>query len=334
MIKKLIIAVLIAALIASICFCAVGCEKEPLLIVYLGDSIAEGIAGVSPVSERERYAYYGVIGIRNEYEFRNRSVSGHQTKDMLEIIKREDNDVKMTRTLLTDADIIHISILGNDLLLEDLGQLIIDTVNEDFTTLNTILDKSKANFAEIVQTLRSYNPNATILIQTLYNPVFEDCDLISAATREVLTEMEVSESEYRSYGAILLDRLNNVIFDYLAEHSGAYIIVDVKAEFERIYQENPVRGAGLVFVDSIHPSNEGHAVIADLNQAKLESLKLADNKTAVDNYKALRKEQLGRLFAANANVAALSAAIDGCNTCAEITSVFFEATNGLEPAIE
>ncbi len=334
MIKKVIVTLLITAVVASLCLCAAGCDKEPLLIVYLGDSIGEGIAGISPVSERERNAYYGIIGIRNEYEFRNRAVSGHQTKDMLEIIKREDEDVKMTRTLLTDADIIHVSILGNDLLLEDLGQLIIDAVNEDFTTLNTILEKSEANFAEIIETLRGYNPDATLMIQTLYNPVFEDCDLISAATREVLDEMEIPESEYRGYGAILLDRLNAIITDYLAAHSNAYIIIDVKTEFERIYQEDAARGAGLVFVDSIHPSNEGHAVIADLIQSKLETLKLAKSKLAVPNYQALRKEQLARLYGENVDVAAISAAIDACKSCAEITSVYFEAVNGLEPAIE
>ena len=45
-------------------------------IVFLGDSIAEGIAGMRPVSERERDAYYGVLGIRNGYDFKNRAISG------------------------------------------------------------------------------------------------------------------------------------------------------------------------------------------------------------------------------------------------------------------
>lgn len=325
MIKKIIAILLITAFAISISFATVGCSKEPLLIVYLGDSIAEGIAGISPVSEREKNAYYGIVGIRNEYEFRNRSVSGHQTKDMLEIIKREDTDVKMIRTLLTSADIIHVSILGNDLLLEDLGQLIISVANDDYEFLDTILDNSSKNFTEIVKTLRGYNPKATLMFQTVYNPVFTDCDLISAATRIILDEMDISESEFRIYGAIILDKLNAIISDYLAANPGAYYIIDANAEFERIYQEDAERGERLVFVDCVHPSNEGHAVIADLIQTKLEELKLTNKKTAIKNYKELRKEQVQRLYGSSVNINAVKADIDNAKTCAEITSIYFEA---------
>ncbi len=325
MIKKLIVFVLVAVFAISVGVVSVGCDKEPLLIVYLGDSIGEGIAGVSPVSERERYAYYGILGIRNEYEFRNRAVSGHQTTDLLEIIRREDTDVKMIRTLLTDADIIHVSILGNDLLLNDLGKLIVTVANNDYSALDAILDRSRANFAEIVTILRGYNPKATLMFQNVYNPVFLDCDLISAGVRATLDGMDISESEYRSYGGIILDRLNDIISDYLEQNPGAYYIIDARAEFERIYQEDPSRGERLVFVDSIHPSNEGHAVIADLIQTKLESLKLAKQKTAVKNYKELRKEQLQRLYGSSVDVGSVSAQIDSAKNCADITKIYFEA---------
>ena len=44
-------------------------------IVYLGDSIAEGILGASPLPLRHEYAYGNVIGRRNDYSYANHSVS-------------------------------------------------------------------------------------------------------------------------------------------------------------------------------------------------------------------------------------------------------------------
>ncbi|NCA67929.1 MAG: SGNH/GDSL hydrolase family protein, partial [Clostridia bacterium] len=273
----------------------------------------------------------GIIGIRNEYEFRNRAVSGHQTKDMLEIIKREDEDVKMTRTLLKRADIIHISILGNDLLLADLGQIILSVVNEEPDLLDGIIEKSAENFAEIVSILKGYNPDATIFFQNVYNPVFLDCDLINAEVRAELLSRDIPESDFRSYGAIILNRLNSIISDYLTENPGAYYIIDANSEFERIYQEDSARGEELVFVDCIHPSNEGHAVIADLIQSKLEELKLAKKKTAVKNYKELRIEQLDRLYSGTVDVSKITKLIIKAESCSEITEIYFDAVQGKLP---
>lgn len=73
--KKLLVFLLIAVFVLP--FSLMGCNKaEKLHILTLGDSIAEGIAGMRPVSERERDAYYGIIGIRNGYDFKNRGISG------------------------------------------------------------------------------------------------------------------------------------------------------------------------------------------------------------------------------------------------------------------
>ena len=88
-------------------------------IVYLGDSIAEGILGASPLGLRHEYAYANVLGRRNDYQYYNHSVSGHLTKDLLAILQNEDLDYDGARGLLLhvkEADVIHISILGNDVL--------------------------------------------------------------------------------------------------------------------------------------------------------------------------------------------------------------------------
>lgn len=323
MAKKLIVVLLIVC-----CACAllvVGYNNKPIEIVYLGDSIAEGIAGMSPISERERYSYYGLIGTRNEYIYRNRGVSGYKSSDLLKFIKKEDTGVKITQTLLKNADIIHVSILGNDLLLNDLGQIIVAAAQDDFTIINNIIERSRENFAEIVSVLKGYNPNAVIFFQNVYNPVFEYTWLINQNARNQLDQLGVQPSQYREYGGIILGMLNSIISDYLVQNPGAFYLMDSFAEFDRIYQENPARGKRLISVDCVHPSSEGHGVLADLTQQKLEELGLASKKKAVKNYKKIKKEQLERLYSDTVDVKAVSAQIDAADDCSKITEIFFEA---------
>lgn len=328
--KKLTVIMLILTILMS--FILTGCNSEPLLIVFLGDSIAEAIAGMSPLSERERYGYYGLIGARNEYEFKNRAVSGHQTKDLLALLKQEDKDARMMQTVVRNADIIHISILGNDLLLNDLGEIIYSVAKDDFSFLDSIIEESVENFAEIVRVLRGYNKDAVIMFQNVYNPVFLNCDLINEKTRENLDSIGVTESEYREYAGIILSKLNGIISDYLKEHPGEFYIIDSQAGFESVYQKDHEFGESLIFCDCIHPSNAGHAVLADLTQAKLEELGLADKKTALKNYKEIRKEQLKRLYNDSVNVKEVSRQIDKAKDCSEVTEIYFKAIADKKPA--
>lgn len=328
--KSLIVLIIILTIIMSLMLS--GCKGEPpLKIVYLGDSIADAIAGMSPISERERYGYYSVIGIRNGYEYKNRAVSGHMTKDLLAYISAEENDARMIQTSLRNADIIHISILGNDLLLNNIGNLILAISNDDFTLINSIIDTARANFSQIVGVLREYNPNAVIMFQNVYNPIFEYSTLIGANVRTILADRGILEADYRAHGYTVLSMLNGIISDYLEEHPDEFYIIDAYTEFDRIYKEDNERGKALIFSDDVHPTIEGQAVMADLIQAQLEELVLADKKSAVKKYQELRIEQLKRMYADTVDVKAVSRKIKKADNCSEITKIYFEAIKNKLP---
>ena len=121
--RKFIAAVLVIVMLACCVAVLAACNDDKAVekteIVYLGDSIAEGILGASPLGLRHEYAYANVIGRRNDLTYYNHSVSGHLTKDLRAILENEDLDYDRARGLLlhvSEADIIHISILGNDVL--------------------------------------------------------------------------------------------------------------------------------------------------------------------------------------------------------------------------
>ncbi len=365
--KKVIAAVLVIALLACCVAALAACNKNEgerkTEIVYLGDSIAEGILGASPLGLRHEYAYANVIGRRNDYTYYNHSVSGHLTKDLRAILENTDLDYDRARGLLLhvgEADIIHISILGNDVLQDrvdgafekepvTMHNIILEAAKEEpeYTSIDRVLNGYTAdgvttagsveNIKAIVDALRRLNPDALIIFQSVYNPIMDvDTPLIKQETRDALTAagFEITLDSLHRLGDLLIERLNSALTTVLATegYENSFVIADGHAAFNAVYNADPSRAEGLIYPDGIHPSNEGHAVLADLTQGILEERGLADKGSALQEYKTMRKNVLVNYFAeSGADVAAASAAIDGAADCAAVTKAFFDATRGVTP---
>ena len=340
--RKFIAAVLVIVMLACCVAVLAACNDDKAVekteIVYLGDSIAEGILGASPLGLRHEYAYANVLGRRNDLTYYNHSVSGHLTKDLRAILENEDLDYDMARGLLlhvSEADIIHVSILGNDLLQSmNMNAVVLEAAQDKYDIINGIAATASENIAVIVDRLKELNPDALIIFQNVYNPLSEKSTLVDAPTRATLSaEYVIEEGDLRELGSGILDRLNGVLDNYLKDHPDAFVIADARSEFDRIFEEDYERGKGLIYPDYIHPSNEGHAVLADLTQGILEERGLVDGKKAIAEYKTMRKNVLTNYFAeSGADVAAATAAIDAAADCAAVTKAFFAATKGFTPA--
>ena len=113
-------------------------------------------------------------------------------------------------------------------------------------------------------------------------------------------------------------------------YEDSFVIADGHAAFNEVYNADRSRAERLIYPDGIHPSNEGHAVLADLTQGILEEKGLAKASSALAGYKVMRKNVLADYFAEQTDVAAVSAEIDAAATCAEVTEIFFDATQGLK----
>lgn len=363
--KKVIAALLVIALLACCVAALAACNKNEgerkTEIVYLGDSIAEGILGASPLGLRHEYAYANVIGRRNDLTYYNHSVSGHLTKDLRAILENEDLDYDRARGLLlhvSEADIIHISILGNDVLQDRMDgafetepvtmhNIILEAAEDEYTSIDRVLNGdtvggvttagSVENIKAIVDALRRLNPDALIIFQSVYNPIMDvDTPLIKQGTRDALEAagFEITLDSLHRLGDLLIERLNSALDAVLAMdgYADAFVIADGHAAFNAVYAADPSRAKDLIYPDGIHPSNEGHAVLADLTQGILEERGLADKNSALQAYKTMRKDLLTDYFAGTSvDTAAASAAIDGAADCAAVTEAFFDATRGVTP---
>lgn len=340
-------------------------------IVYLGDSIAEGILGASPLPLRHEYAYGNVIGRRNDYSYANHSVSGHLTDDMLKLISNEVgyDGARMLVSNIQTADIVHISIIGNDILQDredvelegnpygdyvSMHQVVCDAmIRNNYEGLNLALygtadesgtGGSYANLVKIVERLIELNPDAVIIFQKVYNPIFsEDTPLVKPLTRAELEKayVDITLDSLHALGDNLIGRMNAVLQKVIDKFNDAKTAadkwtltsVDALAAFNAIYEaDGAARAWNLIYPDGIHPSNEGHAVLADLTQQKLEELGLANKDNALAAYKQMRIDFINNNFAGKiSNAEQVKANINAATSCADVTKIFFAATDGIIP---
>lgn len=303
-------------------------EKEPEVVFSVwGDSIAEAVLGASPIGERDGFGYYGLVGRIANFEFHNRSVSGHLTHQFYDYISAPDDGARMNNTLLKTSDIIAVSILGNDLLQNDVSQMVVDYSEGVTTDLDENVAIARGDFYRSMDYIREVNPNAKIMVQTVYNPMFVGSEILWDFARDALYAKGLNDAQIREMGGKMLDALNGIVFDYLDDNPGSITIVDVRKEFDRIYDLDNERGAELFYNDGVHPSNEGHAVIAGLYLEQLTDWGYVSEKKVVKKYKEIRVDQLERLYS-NENIASTIKEIRGASEYDEITNSFFRFAEG------
>ena len=309
-------------------------DNSDIKLVVLGDSIAEAVLGPSPISEREDYSYCSLLGQINGFTYHNRAVSGYETKHLLEYISREKDDSAYAHiTKIKEADVIVISILGNDFLLNGFNENIISAMNDDYTRADAILANSYVNIDGIVKRIRTLNPDVELIIQTVYNPMFPESLIMEPwALETLLNDYDVKKEDLHHIASKLINRLNNVLFEYLKNNPDSFRIADVNAKFDAIYKARPERLDRFIYEDYIHPSNEGHAIIMSTVQSVLEDLGLCDPYNALVNYKNVKIAQLHRLYDdTEVKVSEVESKIKSAYTIDEVTEVYFDGVYGVDP---
>lgn len=233
---KKLISVFLSVLILFGCLCVPSLATDSkLFYVALGDSIAYGSGLSNPVE-----ACYGkIIADTNAFDFANHAIPGHTTTNLINRLSEETviDDIKK-------ADIISISIGGNDFLTSNLISLMFDAlVKNNYGQFDTISENFYKNLCTIIDTINEYNSDAVILLQTIYNP-----------------QSGVIGSVYQQ-GA---DRLNTSIIRYAEENPGEIVVVDVAAALGD--------DAANFADDGIHPSAQGNELIAAEIQKTLYEL--------------------------------------------------------------
>ena len=246
--KKFFSVFVIIAIILQACFLSANAfddnGKKNLLV--LGDSIAAGTGIVCP----EECCYGALIAKANDYNYCNTAFSGANSWDLVANVEYSPTDERIFYTVqkVIESDIILISIGGNDLLGGDWVEMVNQALfDNNYAMINLMTEWFYENIKEAVMYINEANPDATVLIQTLYNPRFD-----------------VLANVYQH----AIDNLNQKIYQAAQELPGYFYIVDVASCLGR----NPLYYS----VDTLHPSKLGHYRIAKAYLNALNELGLGE----------------------------------------------------------
>ncbi len=249
---KKLIAILLSAVIAFSCFgFAVFAEEENVDYVILGDSIAFGAGMINTVG-----ACYGkIVADTNGYTYTNLSIPGITSGILLTMLTSGEK----VQASVKEAEIISISIGGNNYLTNNMVGLAIDClVTKNMKSFDKIADTYYHELSDIIEKINELNPDAVILLQTVYNP------------------QDGAAGKVYGLGG---DKINEMIRRYNTEHPGEIVIVEVA---------DALNGNSNNFADDkLHPSAEGNELIAAAVQEELCELGLADTTELIVKTKGL-----------------------------------------------
>lgn len=249
---KKLLSVLLSIVLAFSCMSIIAfAEEEPIDYVVLGDSIAFGAGMINTVD-----ACYGkIVAETNGYNYVNHSIPGITSGVLLTMV----SDGEKIRASIEEAEIISISIGGNNYLTNNIVGLAFDClVKKDMTNFDQIAEVFYREFCAIMDKINEINPDAVVLMQTLYNPQDAAAGIV-----------------YAEGG----NKLNEMIRKYDTEHPGEIVIVEVGEALNS--DRNNFAD------DKIHPSAAGNEIIAREVLGVLYELGLGENTEPVINTKGL-----------------------------------------------
>ena len=266
-------AVVTGSLSAAVLPAVTASAADKPAVLILGDSISSGYG----LKEGE-FPFTSYVQEFTGGTMTNLAVSGSTTFDLIKLLENEAR-----ADAIKSADIICISIGANDLLkptrdyfnsfrdegetaMQLLQRLAADHQAEKFIAgLTGVLrdprNQAVDNYPVIAEKLRALNPNAQIIMQTIYNPY--------EMPQRYFTQRNYSDDDYQDYELFSkyvkgnLTQLNKA----MAKLDGI-VTADVAAAFE---------GAGWIFCrtleSDVHPTALGHAMIAAAIMDKIGTAK-------------------------------------------------------------
>lgn len=238
---KRIIAVLVSVALCLSLLGIAASAKEELNYLVLGDSIAQGFGIKNP----DEASYGAIVADTNHYNYKNRGVMGRNSEYLYKYLTTDES----YREDIRWADIISISIGGNDFLLDHAALLIAQgIIFNDYSKFDKIGETFYENFSKCMDQIHSLNPDAVILVQTLYTS----------------WRFDFAKRPYKQAAK----RINDAIEKYCTEKPENIYIVETGEAFENHSE--------LISSDTIHPSAAGNVVLARLVLEKLKEIGLGE----------------------------------------------------------
>ena len=267
-------------------------DETPAVVVILGDSIGTGYgtSGYNSSAVQAQTALFGygkIIADAKGYDVRDRAVDCAETKDVLARLQNHED----TRADVAEADIINITIGGNDLravntIFRNLGYSYnmtsviaecraAENAEEPITTqADIVLDYMRGNIEQILDLIYELNPNALVTVFENYTPAFYAASALEALLLFNIVFGNSDRPGLDLAGRTIISRLNAEVWaDCAANYPGTMVLSDAYNEMMRDdngeHTGQTIRG--LFQFDFIHPTDAGHAKLAGILMQTIDS---------------------------------------------------------------
>ncbi|MCL2587671.1 MAG: GDSL-type esterase/lipase family protein, partial [Firmicutes bacterium] len=277
-------------------------DNEQKTLVILGDSIAYGTAGIlnpaTPILSGGRN-YGQIIEDTKGWNVINRARNSGRTRgvvdrDMIELLTGDTERALGTQADVAKADIINISIGGNDLqginntnqagfqfgpnaLRETVAEAL-DKLDGEITEtplIDKVVEYFTNNIDEIITAIREINQDALIVWFTNYVPPYHamtgDTPITGGAWGVNFMFGTTNVQDAFDASVYIVSRINQAYADFIAANPGSFILSDAFTAFNG----NPIYFNGGTMTtanaDIIHPNAVGHALLAAILMETINS---------------------------------------------------------------
>lgn len=243
--KIRIIALLLSFITIFTCCTVFSSAEEPLNLVVLGDSIAEGYG----ILNSDEACYAKIVADTNGYNYKNFARVANDTQDLLYLLKNSTN----VRNAVANADILNICIGSNNYLAND--DVVMITIGAIFRVnakqLDEIAEEIYTDYNSIYDIIRELNPDATIIFNNIY------------CAWKGLGHIPFSQA---------VDRINAKLYAFQKEHSDIEIL-----DTDSVITHN----SELIAEDCVHPNAKGNIALAKKMLELLKNLGISENTEPV-----------------------------------------------------
>ena len=280
--KKILFFLLAAVLLLTSCGIPLRDDPDAMLDAYIAAITTDGTHSLLILGDSIA-AHYGVDE-KDSYETKltqklsaggekwvsiNWGVAGDTTGDLVTLLTQKADDPK-ARQILAEADLIAISIGGNNILkfFRDAGYEgfpdatvpnLVKILREFERQAEPLRTEFLADLEVIMNLIRKVNPDATVLIQNIHN-VARDVEGDFSIVKPGATAASLIEPIFKPIRSVL---------DENAERLG-YTVADTYTAFGESTEPRLLRR------EMLHPNEKGHTLIADV---LYETYRKATDKT-------------------------------------------------------
>nr|WP_263323430.1 GDSL-type esterase/lipase family protein [Neobacillus sp. Marseille-Q6967] len=216
-------------------------DEDHIYHLAIGDSIIRGYGANQNEDLVYQFSNKLEAQIGKPIQFQNEGMNGITSGELKALILEGRFDMEIKQ-----SDIITINVGGNDILQMGMDQ----NFNSIFQTFNDLQSNFSKNLSAITNRIEMLNPNATIVLLELYNPLSP-------------------ENQFYPLADQLLPNWNLKIYEIAKDHSSSIVVETTQV----------INGENLqnLSSDGVHPNSAGYAAISEQmilqfkNQYKKES---------------------------------------------------------------